>query len=141
MSKTWTRAKKAKDLYSPRLRVAVECKDGTRTKQSFREACDVNAIIRRYDKTGVLTHINTVKAQFGDFSNLGDFRENLEKMQKAEESFMELPAKMRKKFRNDPLELIQFLSDKKNDAEAIEMGLIKAPKVPETPEKPKEPTK
>jgi len=36
---------------------------------------------------------------------------------------MALPSDVRKRFSNDPAELIDFLADKKNDEEAIKLGL------------------
>lgn len=45
------------------------------THQSHAEACDVNAIIRRYDRTGVLPPA-TREAQYGDVTGLqGDLTE------------------------------------------------------------------
>lgn len=135
-NKVWKRATKARDLYAPSFQVGVECKGVGRTKQSFKAQCDVNNIIKKYDKTGLLAHVNTMKAQYGDFSKVGDFREALDKMAKAEEAFMEMPPKLRKRFRNDPMEMVAFLSDKANKAEAIELGLVEKPKDPEILVKP-----
>jgi len=47
---------------------------------------------------------------------------------------MELPAKMRARFHNDPQELLEFISNEENRAEAEKLGLVA--KKPETPPAP-----
>ena len=40
--------------YSPQLRVSFETTGDSRTKQSFKNECDVNNILKNYNKTGVM---------------------------------------------------------------------------------------
>jgi len=37
-----------------------------KTKQSFRDECDVNKIVDRFTRTGEITHTARIKPQFGD---------------------------------------------------------------------------
>lgn len=101
------------------------------TNQQFKEECDVNNILAKYKRTGLLSHVSRTQGQFGDFSTLDDYQTSLHKVMKAQESFGLLPSEVRNKFQNDPAKLIDFLSDSKNDEEAYKYGLkIKLEKVP-----------
>lgn len=116
----------------------------SKTDKSFIAESDVNNIMRRYRKTGFLVD-PAVRAsrvpQFGDFSNAPqDFMEAQERVLKARRSFAELPLKVRKRFDNDPVKLLDFLADPANAEEAIGLGLVKAPEpVAPAPEPAKEP--
>lgn len=116
---------KFKSLTNPHLprKFAFKCEGESLTQQQFKEECDVNNILAKYKRTGLLSHFNKHQGNFGDFSNLNDYQTNLDKIRKAHESFDSLPSEVRSKFNNDPGLLIEFLSDSKNDSEAIKLGL------------------
>jgi len=42
------------------------------TRQSFKDECDVNQIVKRYTETGMINHIPRTKPQYGDAPE-GDF--------------------------------------------------------------------
>ena len=44
------------------------------TRQSFKDECDVNQIVKRYTETGMINHIPRTPAQYGDAPE-GDFLE------------------------------------------------------------------
>ena len=93
------------------------------TQQQFKAECDVNNILAKYKKTGLVTHLAKHQGNFGDFSNVEDYQTSLGKLMQAQAAFGTLPSELRAKFENDPAKLIEFLSDKKNDEEAIKFGL------------------
>lgn len=98
------------------------------TQQHFKDECDVNRIMKRYEETGSWGEQQTnVRPQFGDFSTEFDFRQAQETVIRAAEAFDALPARVRKRFNNDPAELLDFLGDEKNREEAIFLGLIEKP--------------
>lgn len=116
-----------------RERVVVDCsKDVPRTKQSFKQECDINVIMRKYKTTGVLSDsaLNTRAGAFGDFTGIGDFMECQSKVIKAKEAFAGLPANVRSRFRNDPALLVDFVSHSENSEEAISLGLVPKPVEP-----------
>lgn len=99
--------------------------DPDRTDQSQAADCDINNIVRRYKKTGQISHLAKSKGVYADLSLLPDTLLDAHMMiQQASDAFMQLPAEVRKKFRNDPEEMIQFLNDPKNSEEAIKLGLL-----------------
>lgn len=102
------------------------------TDQSQKDDCDVNKILARYKETGYLVdplHPGTRQPIFGDFSDVPDYQTCLDVIREADSAFLQLPAKVRDRFANNPQEIFDFLKDEKNRAEAIELGLIEAPKI------------
>jgi len=95
------------------------------TKQSHKEECDVNNILEKYRKTGLMTHIKNGGAVYGDFSNIASYKEAVDSVRLASETFMQLPANIRKKFDNDPGVFLDFTSDPKNLDEMRKLGLLK----------------
>lgn len=94
-----------------------------RTKQSHKDECDINVILRKYDKTGLITHVNTAAAQYGDFTEINEYQESLNLVINAQNAFDELPSSIRKKFGNDPGAFFEFVTDPANEAACVEMGL------------------
>ncbi len=102
-----------------------------RVKQSFREESDVNVIMARWRKTGILPTGTAKQPMYGDFSNAVDYQTARQAVDEAETSFMALPAKIRTRFENDPYKLLEFMENPENAAEAIELGVIADPSKPE----------
>jgi phage internal scaffolding protein len=127
--------KKAVQFATPydgeRRRVVIEPVGESMTQQHFKDEVDVRNIIKRYDSTGLIQHVQRGQAQYGDFSQTVGFKEALDMVNSAKESFMELPAELRREFRNDAGEFYTFVSDPNNSEKLIEMGLAKAPEVVE----------
>lgn len=93
------------------------------TEQGHKKQCDVNGIVRKYDRDGLILHVSKFEAKYGDMTGL-DFKSAHDKVLHAKESFESLPGEIRKRFRNDPSELLDFMSDPGNRDEAIKLGLI-----------------
>lgn len=96
------------------------------TQQQFKEEADINTIVARFGLTGTLPEVVRVPKS-GDFTGVVDYHSALNAVRQADEAFMELPGEMRARFRNDPQELLMFLSDEKNKEEAMKIGLIPKP--------------
>lgn len=106
------------------------------TKQSFVQECDINSIMKKFLKTGLVEHVNRYNGNYGDFTELPvDYQEAMNIVLRADEVFMSLPAGIRSRFGNDPQGFLQFVSDPKNEREMIELGLAK-PRPPAPPEPP-----
>jgi len=93
------------------------------TKQSFRDECDINNILRKFNVTGQLP-VGSVQPQYGDFSGITDYQSALNAVMAAQDSFLELPAKVRAKFDNDPALFVEFASDEANKDEMKALGLL-----------------
>ena len=109
--------------YSPQLRVSFETTGDSRTKQSFKNECDVNNILKNYNKTGVMPE-NFNPGEYRDLDGT-DYQEYMQTVASANSMFEELPSALRKRFKNDPAQLLSFVHDDKNVAEAHKLGLLR----------------
>lgn len=92
-------------------------------KQSFRDECDINNILRQFNVTGQLP-AGSVQPQYGDFSGITDYQSALNAVMAAQDSFLQLPAKVRAKFDNDPALFVEFASQEANRDEMKALGLL-----------------
>lgn len=108
-----------------------------KTQQQFTQECDPNFILDRFVKGGDIS-LNTREPLYGDFTNVpSSYHEALNYVAAAKQSFMQLDAKLRAKFDNDPGVFIDWCADPKNAEEMISLGLA-TPKPPEVTEEAKE---
>lgn len=100
------------------------CEQGASlTKQQFKEECDVNNIVRRFDQDGIVMQFARGTPAYMDVSEVGDYRSALERVRLANEFFMQLPAKVRARFSNDPAVYIDEAGSL-SPAELKELGLV-----------------
>lgn len=97
------------------------------TQQSMKDETDINNIIGKFMKTGILTQPGaTRKLMFGDTTS-DSYHDMVNKIADAELAFTTLPSKIRDRFLNDPYQLLRFLENPENQKEAIKLGLIVLP--------------
>lgn len=97
--------------------------DEDRCEQSHKAACDVNNIMSKFQKTGVIDHLRKHGGQYADVPST-DFREAMEVITTAESMFAELPSQARKRFNNDPAEFLEFVQDPENQNDLHVLGLL-----------------
>lgn len=114
-------------FYRPHNRVYAPTGGPTLTQQHFKEHCDINNILSGYAKTGMLEHAKTYEGRYGDFTASTDYHEAMQQIVTAQAMFDTLPAKIRKKFGNDPAEFLEFAQNPSNEAEMASMGLLPEP--------------
>lgn len=116
---------KFRTLYNPHpaRQFGTKPEGDSLTQQQFKEECDVNNILSKYRRTGMVSHLAKHQGNFGDFSSVEEYQVSLDKLMTAQRSFEALPSEIRSKFENDPAKLIEFLDNKNNDQEAIKLGL------------------
>jgi phage internal scaffolding protein len=101
----------------------LRCEDASLAQQHFKEECDINTILQKFNITGLLPE-QTLSPRYGDFSGIGDYHTALNRVIAAQGEFEALPAQIRAKFDNDPAKLIEFLDDDNNRPEAEALGLV-----------------
>lgn len=116
----------------PRQRVQFIPSGKSRTKQSFKDECDINKIMARYQKTGAMAHVNQHGAEYGFASSI-DFSEAMRLITTAQDMFDGLPSSIRTRFANDPGQFLDFVQDANNTEEMIKLGLMAKTKAPEKP--------
>lgn len=110
--------------YSKKQRVQLSFPPGEgRTKQEFKAEADINVIMKRYERTGVIEYVQKRSPQYADVTGR-DYQEAMNLIADARTAFEELPATMRARFDNDPAELLDFIADEANREEAADLGLL-----------------
>lgn len=101
----------------------------SRTMQSERDATDINKIVAKAKRTGVLGSglPGARKAMYGDFTGAGDYQEQMRKVAAFRHMFESLPSDVRNKFKNDPGQLLEFVNNPENKEEAMQLGLLPRP--------------
>lgn len=108
--------------------------DGTykpcQTDQTGKDTVDLNAVMKRYEKTGKLTELIQLGMGgeggfYGDFTDAPTFQEALNITIHAQQQFALLDAAVRERFKNDPAQFLAFVGDQKNVDEMEKMGLLK----------------
>ncbi|WNK14187.1 MAG: internal scaffolding protein [Microvirus sp.] len=102
-----------------------------RTKQSHVAECDINTIMKQYQRTGQIAHISSRAAQgaYTDLPDEVDFQMALNVVLEGQTAFATLPSKTRDRFGNDPNQFLAFMANPENTEEARKMGLLN-PKSP-----------
>lgn len=93
------------------------------TRQEFAEECDINALMARYEKTGVVSHVNRAQPVFLDTTLYKGLQASMDAFNEAADAFRALPAAVRKEFDNDPQKFVDFAVDEKNIERMREWGL------------------
>jgi len=101
----------------------LHCEDASLAQQHFKEECDINTILQKFNITGLLPE-QPLSPRYGDFTGIGDYHTALNRVIAAQHEFEALPAQIRARFDNDPSNLIEFLENSDNRSEAEELGLI-----------------
>lgn len=110
--------------YGPHLKVNITFSGKGRTKQSFKAECDINNILARFKRTGVIEFTSKYQAQYGDVTAL-DFTEAMHTIATAKSMFHDMPSHLRARFKNDPAEFLAFVDNPANKEEARALGLLK----------------
>lgn len=93
------------------------------TRQADKDACDINVIIKKCQKSGVVPFFLDANAMYGNFESGLDFHALMSRCEAAKQQFDLLPAAVRARFDHDAGKAIDWLSDPKNDVEAVKLGL------------------
>ncbi|UDN67866.1 internal scaffolding protein [robinz microvirus RP_160] len=124
---------KARRPYDASKPTSITFPETTMAKQAFKDECDINTIMSKYQKTGLIEHVQKVQGSYGDFLSVQDYQLSLNQVIEAQAAFDALPSRVRERFANDPSRLMSFLQDEKNQDEAIRLGLVVAPEPPQAP--------
>lgn len=124
-----TKTLKIRKPYDASIRTSITFPEKTMAKQAFKDECDINTIMSKYQKTGLIEHVQKVQGSYGDFTSVQDYQLSLNQVIEAQEAFEALPAKIRERFANDPSHLMAFLANAENQEEAERLGLVE-PKAP-----------
>lgn len=103
----------------------------SRTIQSQKSGADINNIMKKYTKTGVLGDPLTAslrKPMYGDFSQCLDYQSSLNKLIQVKRDFDELPIEVKKACNNDPQKLVDLVTKEELREDAYHYGILERPK-------------
>jgi len=101
-----------------------------RTRPEFQGDSDINRMIERYRRTGVMPPPPGRPPVYGDFGSPVDFQTALNKVLAAEALFAAMPAKLRARVGNDPAQFLAWVADPANREEGEQLGLFEPSKKP-----------
>ena len=119
-----TKTVKFKNAYSPSEKVQYSSKLPSRTKQAPHAECDINQIMSKYQKTGIIEHVQNRPGSYESFIGATDYHTSMNMILEAQESFNLLPSSVRARFENDPGAFLAFVQDPANHEEMGRMGLL-----------------
>jgi phage internal scaffolding protein len=110
-----------------RERVGFSTGKKSRVIQSAKDECDINNILKKYQKTGLIKHVNDRRPQYVDLPGPVDFQESLNIVKSAMELFESLPSSIRSRFENDPVQYLDFVQNPDNAEELYSLGILERP--------------
>ena len=117
-----------------RTRVITINEKPSMTKQSDKKLANINSILGRYKKTGLIPLRQSVPIE-GDLPDVDSYHEAMTVITQSQQAFDQLPSDIKEKFDGDPKKFLEFVQDEENEDKLIEMGLAKAKEVVETIQK------
>lgn len=104
-----------------------------KTKQEFASEADINQLIARFTKTGVMPNVRASIGQYMDVTNiLTEYDDRLKFIMDVQDAFDALPAIDRKSFDNDPARWLESVAQQVQAEEAAKL----APQPSDTPAEP-----
>ena len=110
-----------------RIDVGLDCSQETHgggADQSFKNQCDINLIMKQYEKTGMLPQQTSIPARYSDNTNIPSLEAAFEATSKAMDAFYELPPEVRRHMDNDPSQLENFINNDENIPLLKKHGII-----------------
>lgn len=119
-----TKKKPLRNYQKPRTHQPLNCPEPGRTKQAFKDDCDINKIMGRYRKTGKVPQSMRPK-RYGE-QKIDGFTEMHNKIASVKTMFEELPPETKALF-EDQNDFIEALSNPDREDELVEAGVAYLP--------------
>ena len=117
-----------------RVRVWKEFSDPSLTKQAPKDECDINRIVNKFLRTGVVDHLANKQPRYLDCVNVTNYNDAIDIVRNAQSEFEALPAAVRRRFDNDPAAFLAAFDDPALRGELEELGLIEPAPVDDPPQ-------
>lgn len=111
-------------FYRPHARLQTPVGEHSLAKQSAKDECDINKILKTYERTGVITHGNAQEGRYEDLPSPVEYQEAMNQVIAAQEAFAALPAHIRARYGNDPATLLRAFEDPAEWPELQRLGLL-----------------
>lgn len=123
--------------YNPAPSEGFKTEGRSLTQQSFKDECDINKLIKRLVDPNETVDLRDLSKNaprmplWGDFSAVPDVHTAHDIFLQAEAAFMTLPAAVRARFNNSPVELLAFTENPANREEVKKLFGAPAAVAPE----------
>lgn len=117
---------KARKRFKPRVQTFFDAeKFPSRTDKSHKDQCDINRILDKAKRTGVLSHLAKHEGVYGDFAGF-DFEDAQNMIARANSIFYDLDSEVRAEFGNKPSAFFDFVNNPNNKDRLAELvpGLV-----------------
>lgn len=96
--------------------IPIEEKDYSdgRTKQAFKDQCDINKILRKWQKTGTISHLAKYQPIYGDFSDIDDLLTAQARLKQGQAIFDQLPGEIKREFGQSAAAFFKFVNNPAN---------------------------
>lgn len=91
------------------------------TKQEFKDDCDINKILNKFQRTGALEHYSRYSPSYGDYTAT-DYQTSLNLIKTAQTMYDALPSSIRDLYPT-PEAFLNFVQDPSNSSKMDELGL------------------
>ncbi|WNK13589.1 MAG: internal scaffolding protein [Microvirus sp.] len=119
-----TRSRIFRSAYQPIPKVKLHFYQPSKTKQQFKDECDINKIMARYQQTGLIDFVNQNQARYQDCTG-ADYQEAMQTIAAANSMFQAMPSALRAEFNNSPHEFVEFCENPENAPRLKELGLLR----------------
>ena len=103
--------------------MSVDKDEENLVQQQFKDQCDINNIMAKFQKTGVVDHVKQYGSKYGEV-NGQTFLEAMYLVTNAQTMFNDLPSKARTFFENDPAKFLDYVEGMPDDGQERENKLI-----------------
>jgi len=104
------------DTKAEAMRHGFKTTGPSKTQQNFTDDADINTIVGRVLKTGIMPDI-PIPPQYGDLTTVDDYHTMVNKLAETKALFYRLDAKERAKFDNDPGAWIGYVNQAINEGD------------------------
>jgi len=102
----------------------------SKTQQGMTKECDINAIVKRFEQTGLINHVSKLPQMYGDFDIETDFQGCLDIVRTGQMLFDELPSAVRREFLNDAGRFFDWCLNEASSEELEKFGLMQRAEPP-----------
>ena len=100
-----------------------DLKQKSPTQQHQAKSADIQFIMKQFNKTGLVNHINAVQGRYEDYPTAFEFKEAQDLIANAKSMFETVPHEIRAKFHNEPGEFVDFMTNEANRDAIFELGI------------------
>lgn len=117
--------------FNPPLVSGLTCTKPSLTSQEFKEECNINVLLKKYAVQAKLLGMplsevipQPTAENFGDFTNVEDFQQSMNRISQVKGLFDSLPSDIRQRCGNDPANFLRMCQDSNNFKEFAERGIF-----------------